>query len=397
MTTHSGWRRLAFDECVVTAPVARKPSIPQSKYKPEGPYPIIDQGSSLIAGYTDDAQSVYGSPLPIILFGDHTRVLKYLDFPFATGADGTKLIFPNLESVDPRFLFYALKALNLEGRGYNRHYSILREREILAPCDLRFQCAIASVLLKIQAAVETQNRIVTNLKELKAATMARVFREGLNKGRFRQTEIGWIPEGWDVVELGSQCRISSGGTPSRDNPDYWNGKIPWVKTGEIDYRRITQTEEHISDKGLEDSAAKIFPRGTVLMAMYGQGVTRGRVAILDIEAATNQACAALIPGENLDVGFLYFYCAYAYDRIRELGHGANQKNLSLDILKRLRIPLPKTKDEQHRIAKIFQRVDDQIDTQERLEMELCAFFTAMLHLLTAGAVRIPKALWTAKS
>jgi type I restriction enzyme S subunit len=98
-----------------------------------------------------------------------------------------------------------------------------------------------------------------------------------------------------VVQLGDIAKVYSGGTPSRSNPKFWNGDIPWVKTGQIQNRTIYENniDEWITEEGLKNSSTKIVPKGTLLMAMYGQGKTRGQVAILGIDAAINQACAAI--------------------------------------------------------------------------------------------------------
>ncbi len=117
------------------------------------------------------------------------------------------------------------------------------------------------------------------------------------------------------------------GTPDRGNAAYWDGgTIPWVKTGQVNYCVIADTEEKITLSGLEDSAAKLLPKGTVLVAMYGQGITRGKVALLGIEAATNQACVGLIPTNGSVLPeYLYHYLTYSYDRLRSLSHGTQQQ------------------------------------------------------------------------
>ncbi len=193
----SGWYTLPFDSCVLKDGAKRKTSVQQNEYKTRSRFPVVDQGSSLIAGYTDDERLVHQDDLPIILFGDHTRIFKYLDFPFATGADGTKLFRANKEIVDSRFLYYAFLHLDIPSRGYNRHFKYLKEKTILAPSSHEEQRSIAAVLSKIQAAVEVQDKIVATLKELKAATMAKLFREGLRGEPLKQTEIGEIPESWE--------------------------------------------------------------------------------------------------------------------------------------------------------------------------------------------------------
>lgn len=295
--------------------------------------------------------------------------------------------------VDRDFLRYYLPTINFEEyqdraiKGQTLNKSKINILPVPVPA-IAEQRAIVNVLSKIQAAVETQSKIVATLRELKTATMARLFRRGDSNEPLKESDLGTIPQSWKVVELGQLCQIASGGTPSRDNPQYWNGKVPWVKTGEVNYRRIIKTEEHITEMGLANSAAQIFPRGTILMAMYGQGVTRGRVAILDIDAATNQACAALTPHADLDSEFLYSYCEFAYDRIRDFGHGANQKNLSGDILKHILIPLPPKLEEQKKIAGIFKGIDKSIQLQRRRESQIEALFDSALNLLVTGKVRI---------
>ena len=98
-----------------------------------------------------------------------------------------------------------------------------------------------------------------------------------------------------TIPLGKIANVATGGTPVRDTPEYWGGSIPWVGTGEIDFNIIQSHTDHLTQKGLDASAAKLLPKGTLLMAMYGQGATRGKVGILGFDAATNQACAAITP------------------------------------------------------------------------------------------------------
>jgi hypothetical protein len=126
------------------------------------------------------------------------------------------------------------------------------------------------------------------------------------------------------------------------------------------------------------------------MAMYGQGVTRGKVALLEIEAATNQACAALSPDERLDPGYLYAFCASAYNRIRELGHGANQKNLSADIIREIRLPLPSSLEEQREIYKAVRAIESRLDLATHRMGALKSLFSSMLHLLMTGRVRVTR-------
>ena len=137
-----------------------------------------------------------------------------------------------------------------------------------------------------------------------------------------------IDPDWEMVELQEVCNVTSGGTPDRKNSAYWNGDIPYVKTGEIFFNRINHAEEFITKEGLNNSSTRLISPGTILMAMYGQGVTRGRVAILEIEADINQAVAAISCSEKLDNRFLFYQLMGLYEHLRMISdaRGGNQSN-----------------------------------------------------------------------
>lgn len=174
-----------------------------------------------------------------------------------------------------------------------------------------------------------------------------------------------LPKAWRRSTLGEIAHITSGGTPDRSRSDYWEGDVPWVTTGEIQFNTITDTIEKITATGLQNSSAKLFPPGTLLMAMYGQGKTRGQVAKLGIEATTNQACAAIQLQDNYDTDFYFQYLSYQYEELRELGNAGTQKNLNGGIIKGLDVPVPPY-GEQRRIAQILATWDQAIATAERL-------------------------------
>lgn len=165
--------------------------------------------------------------------------------------------------------------------------------------------------------------------------------------------------GWERRTLGQIARITSGGTPDRSDAALWGGSVPWVTTGEIQFNTIKDTAERITDEGLRRSAAKVFPPGTLLMAMYGQGRTRGQVAKLGVHAATNQACAAILLHEGYDSEFYFQYLSAQYEAIRELGNAGTQQNLNGAILKGLVVPVPPA-SEQRRIVQVLSTMDHAI-------------------------------------
>lgn len=172
---------------------------------------------------------------------------------------------------------------------------------------------------------------------------------------------------WPTVRLGEIAKIVSGGTPSRSNLAFWRGDIPWVKTAAIRNGIISadDIDEHITESGLGQSSARIVPAGTILMAMYGQGGTRGRVSVLSLDAAINQACAAVLLRDGVDRDYVFQTLRFHYERIRRMSNAGSQDNLSADILRSITIPLPPL-DEQRRIADILATWDTAIEMAERL-------------------------------
>ncbi|HEA8245292.1 TPA: restriction endonuclease subunit S [Campylobacter coli] len=176
-----------------------------------------------------------------------------------------------------------------------------------------------------------------------------------------------LPQGWEVKKLGDIAEISSGGTPSRNKKEYWdNGSIPWVKIKDIKEKFISTTEEFITEDGLKNSSAKLFKKGTLLYSIFA---TLGEVAILDIDATTNQAIAGInIKENNINSLYLMYFLRSIKDEISNKGRGVAQNNLNLSILKQIQIPLPPLK-EQERIVGIldesFAKIDESIKILEQ--------------------------------
>jgi type I restriction enzyme S subunit len=262
--------------------------------------------------------------------------------------------------------------------------------EVIPVPPLAEQRKIAGVLGLVQRALEQQERLIALTTELKKAVLHQLFTQGLRGEPQKQTEIGPVPQSWEVVRLGDVAKLQSGGTPARNKPEYWTaGDIPWVKTGEIDYRVIRTAEERITREGLANSAAKVFPKGTLLIAMYGQGVTRGRVGLLGIDAATNQACAAITPLDEQKVStqFIYHFLEFHYEDLRQMGHGANQRNLNAALIKGFRVSFPNP-DEQARIVEALGILDKKLALHQSKHTVLTALFRTLLHQLMTAQLRV---------
>lgn len=147
---------------------------------------------------------------------------------------------------------------------------------------------------------------------------------------------------YDILHIKDVCKVNSGGTPSRSNKSYYQGNIPWIKTGEVLNEIIYDTEEHISEDAISHSSARVYPKGSLIIAMYGQGDTRGRTAKLGVDASTNQACAVLHHIDNgvILTDYLWDYIQSMYDDLRSLASGTNQPNLNAEKIKNYMLPIP---------------------------------------------------------
>ena len=158
-----------------------------------------------------------------------------------------------------------------------------------------------------------------------------------------------IPESWEWVRLNDISSITSGGTPARTNSSFWNGNIPWVKIGDIRNKYISTTEEKISERGLNSSSAKIFPRGTILYTIFA---TIGTVGILNIDAATNQAVAGVTFFGEYSRDYMYYVLIGLKDILVSKGKGMAQMNINLTILKNTPIPIPPLAEQKRIVEKI---------------------------------------------
>jgi len=204
---------------------------------------------------------------------------------------------------------------------------------------------LKSVPLEMTLYLQSQLRIKDNRsKREKSGQMMFVSFSNLSEWGvgFNKEVKHKISSNYPIYKLQSLCKIGSGGTPSRTNKKYYVGNIPWIKTGEVLNNIIFDTDEKISQDAIDNSSAKLYPKGSLIMAMYGQGETRGRTAKLGIDAATNQACAVLYDINNSMVltDYLWYYLQFRYDDIRSMASGNNQPNLNAEKIKNYDIVVP---------------------------------------------------------
>lgn len=190
-----------------------------------------------------------------------------------------------------------------------------------------------------------------------------------------------------VVAIKSIADVSSGNTPSRRKSEYWNGSIPWITTGELESGYVTASKECVTEKALKETALKLYHKGTVLIAMYGQGKTRGTAAVLGIEATVNQACAALTVHSGCSK-FLFYQLQNSYHAIRRLSNTGNQENLNAEIIKNFKILWP-DELEQQKIATILSTQDKVIELKEKLLVQKQQQKKYLMQQLLTGKLRLP--------
>lgn len=194
---------------------------------------------------------------------------------------------------------------------------------------------------------------------------------------------------WQKYSLGDVASLTAGGTPSTTRDDYWNGNIRWMNSGEINLRYVWEVEGRITEAGLNNSSAKLIPENSVLIALAGQGKTRGMVAINKIATTTNQSLAAIIPDiTKLNYLYLFFNLDNRYEEMRLLSGGnSGRGGLNLTILKNLNIDLPLLK-EQEKISKILEACDNEIDVLVRKLEALKRQQKGLMQKLLTGRIKV---------
>lgn len=293
-------RLYSFSE-VVSDVTSKFSKITTGGYKVQGKYRIVDQGKEPVAGYTDDSDLVNSVLLPIIIFGDHTRVLKYEDEPLALGADGAKALWVNRNVAIPRYVFYYLRSVQIKEAGYSRHFKFLKQIDIPIPItndgpDFVRQSQIAHLLGKVEGLVALRKQQLQQLDDLIRSVFVGMFGDPVQNDK-----------GWDKPELQAFGRISTGNTPPRNEPANYDGDfIEWIKTDNIggDAVFITPAIEHLSKVGAKK--ARTVTKGALLVACIAGSVESiGRAALTDRTVAFNQQINAIQPNEDVSPLFLY--------------------------------------------------------------------------------------------
>ena len=184
------------------------------------------------------------------------------------------------------------------------------------------------------------------------------------------------PMGWMVTCVGDVTQMGTGSTPSRNHKNYFGGSISWVKSTEVDWGTVTATSECVSSDGVRAARLRLYLKGSIVLALYGQGKTRGKCAVLGIDATINQACCALVPRDPGSTPYLFQFLKYSYHRLRGESRGGNQENLNMRIVRSFPVPVPPL-DVQQRYATIAESVEKQKTSQLAHLAELDTLFASL--------------------
>ncbi len=379
-----GWREQSFAQSFLTPPIGNK-KLKVKECLTEGAFPVIDQGEVFITGYTNEEDLVTRVDDFVIVFGDHTRCLKYVTFDFVCGADGVKVLKP-MPELDGQFAFYMLLSTELRSKGYARHLSLLKSRTFLIPTLIE-QERIVEIL------EEQFSRLDSALASVKAVReKSKAFRRSLLHSAF-SGELTGGTEGWREVELGEVCEyvrgVTYGKTDATDKPT--KGFLPLLRATNIDDGRLVLTEfVYVPESKVKP--VQMLQSGDLVMAASSgsiQVVGKSAPVPLGFIGTFGAFCAVLRPNHDTNQQFLNFFITSP--KVRETwsaaARGTNINNLKREPVLSTQIPLPALV-EQERIVEIleeqFSRLDKALEVANQLEARIASERRSLLHAAFTG-------------
>lgn len=334
-----------------------------NEYLSVGEIPVIDQGKELVAGYVDDYTAF--DNVPVIVFGDHTRVFKYIDFPFVLGADGVKILKPK-DDINTKYAYYALQKVYIPNTGYNRHFKWLKEAEIPLH-DLTTQQHIAQVLDQADALRQQNRQLLAYYDELLQSTFIDLFGDPVKNEK-----------GWEVKKLVDIAKAERGrfSPRPRNDPSYFDGKYPFIQTGDISSsnHRVSKWQQTLNEKGIKVS--KKFEKGNIVVAIVG--ATIGASAILEIDTyAPDSVIGIIVDKKCINNFFLEFVLRYWKPIFLAQAPATARANINLETFKPLPIPIPPLSLQQH-FAKIVEEIEAHKSLVQQSLAESEALFEGLL-------------------
>jgi type I restriction enzyme, S subunit len=289
------------------------------------------------------------------------------------GALGSTLVKLNFPDIDNNYAYYFLQSkyleINTRAKGVGIPHvdpNILWNYDLLIPSK-KMQAAIVS---KIEELFSELDNGIANLKT--AQLQLKTYRQSVLKWAFegkltnKKVKEGELPKGWKMVNIEDIAKVGTGATPLKGNPNYYNnGKIAWVTSGALNDEFVREATDYVTELALKETNLSVYPKHTLLLAMYGEGKTRGKCSELLIEATTNQAIAAItFDKQNMAVKpYLKYFLLKNYNDIRMLSSGGVQPNLNLGIVKKTSFPFPPMPEQET----IIQEIESRLSVADKLE------------------------------
>ena len=337
-----GWEKYYLSDCFNTISIKNK--IKTKDYLPQGKFPIIDQGQDFISGYSNDENLLIKVKKPIIIFGDHTRCFKFINFDFIAGADGIKILEPK-DNFNEKLFYYFCQILDFPNKGYSRHFQYLKKAIINFPKNLSEQKAIADKLDDSFAKIENAITNLINAKENLKLYKQSVLKSAFNGDLLPNTS----PAHWEVKKLGEICEITMGQSPKGENVFENSQSLNGL---EFHQGKICFTDKFISkSKFITSDIRKIAEVGSILLCV------RAPVGIINLterKIAIGRGLCAL-KANNQNNNFLYYYLLGLKQYFESKATGSTFSAITLNIVKNCEIPLPPLSEQNLIVAEIDRR------------------------------------------
>lgn len=352
-------------------------------------YPYLKNGDLVIADASEDYEGlgdcveICNIDSRLCIGGLHTIVYRAKPGLFAPSYIG---LLRNLEVVRNQFVSQAVGT-----KVYSLTNSMIGSILVPIPSLLSEQKAIAEALSDMNALIEAQKELIAKKRDIKQGTMhdllsGHVRLPGYETKGWKHTDIGNIPDDWVVRELGDICdKIIGGGTPSRNNKIYWNGKIPWATVKDLSSFNFNSTQEYITEKGLRESSSTLIPAGTIILATR---MLIGKPVIYNCNVAINQDLKALFLIKDYDKYYLSYYLNMKSNELISVSSGSTVLGLSIQDLKTINLIFPFLLSEQQAIAETLSDMDNELETLEAELEKLHHMKRGMMQELLTGRIRL---------
>lgn len=371
-----GWQENKLLDCLRVP--SKLAGIKLSEYEKEGDFPVFDQGQDYISGFSSNKDLVV-KDVPAILFGDHTRIVKYIKSPFVAGADGTKIFWAK-EAFDSTFLYYLVLSQKIPNTGYNRHFKFFKDIKVLTPESKKEQRKIAEILGTADEDIAKTQEVIEATEKLKRGLMQQLFTRGIGQIKFKKVKLGDI---CDITKLAG-FEYSKYFNSYKDAGEIIVVRGSNIKDGQIDLSSI---------KTIPLQTSNLLPRsqlkkGDLVFAYVG---TIGPVALIteDKKYHLGPNTARVTPIKDVTANYLYWYfrSPLVEVEINKRISVTAQPSLSMEKIRGFELTIPESKDDQEEISKILSAINEKILVNKKLKAKFTLLKQGLMQDLLSGKVR----------